>query len=128
MAKQRAKPSDKRQFRMEVVEEKDVGIDPHKKTLTASVLDRRGGVVSTATFKVSGVATAPLRRGHSSSDPSADVCPTRTAEQSRKRRQGKTDALDSVRIAREVQTDPGPAAGVQAGGGRQDTSHLASTG
>ena len=35
-----------------------------------------------------------------------DVCPTRTAEQSRKRRQGKTDALDSLRIAREVQADP----------------------
>jgi transposase len=34
------------------------------------------------------------------------VCPTRTAEQSRKRRQGKTDALDSLRIAREVQADP----------------------
>jgi NAD(P)-dependent dehydrogenase (short-subunit alcohol dehydrogenase family) len=35
-----------------------------------------------------------------------DVCPTRTAEQSRKRRQGKTDALESLRIAREVQADP----------------------
>jgi transposase len=34
-----------------------------------------------------------------------DVCPTRTAEQSRKRRPGKTDALDSLRIAREVQAD-----------------------
>ena len=35
-----------------------------------------------------------------------DVCPTRTAEQSRRRRQGKTDALDSVHIARETQADP----------------------
>jgi transposase len=35
-----------------------------------------------------------------------DVCPTRTAEQSRRRREGKTDALDSVRIARETQADP----------------------
>lgn len=34
-----------------------------------------------------------------------DVCPTRTAEQSRERRQGKTDALDSLRLAREVQAD-----------------------
>lgn len=34
-----------------------------------------------------------------------DVCPTRTAEQSRRRRQGKSDALDSVRIARETQAD-----------------------
>jgi hypothetical protein len=34
-----------------------------------------------------------------------DVCPTRTAEQSRRRRQGTTDALDSLRIAREIQAD-----------------------
>src|SRR6266540_273681 len=34
-----------------------------------------------------------------------DVCPTRTAERARRRRQGKTDALDSVRIARETQAD-----------------------
>ena len=54
MAKQRAERSNQ-QLKMEVVEENDVGIDPHKKTLTASVLDRRGGVVATATFKVSGV-------------------------------------------------------------------------
>jgi len=35
-----------------------------------------------------------------------DVCPTRTAEQSRRRRQGKTDALDAQRIARETLADP----------------------
>ena len=117
---------------MEVSDEHDVGIDPHKKTLTATVLDGRGGTVATASFKVSGVghralvewATSfgPVRRwgiesasglgrhtaiflierGHDV----RDVCPTRTAEQSRKRRQGKTDALDSLRIAREVQADP----------------------
>ncbi|MDQ3402151.1 MAG: hypothetical protein M3548_01995, partial [Actinomycetota bacterium] len=34
-----------------------------------------------------------------------DVCPTRTAEQSRRRRDGKSDALDAGRIARETQTD-----------------------
>lgn len=34
-----------------------------------------------------------------------DVCPNRTAEQSRRRRDGKTDALDSVRVARETQAD-----------------------
>lgn len=33
-----------------------------------------------------------------------DVCPTRTADQARKRRQGKSDALDSERIARETAT------------------------
>jgi transposase len=110
----------------------DVGVDPHKKTLTATVLDSRGGTVATATFRVSGVghraleewATGfgPVRRwgiegasglgrhtamflierGHDV----RDVCPTRTAEQSRKRRQGKSDALDSLRIARETQADP----------------------
>lgn len=32
----------------------DVGVDPYKKTLTASVLDCRGGVVATASFRVSG--------------------------------------------------------------------------
>ncbi len=108
------------------------GCDPHKKTLTASVLDERGGVLGTATFRVSGdghrameawaLEFGPILRwgiegasglgrhtsmyligqGHDV----RDVCPTRTAEQSRRRREGKTDALDSVRIARETQTDP----------------------
>jgi transposase len=130
MAKQRAKTSD--QLSMEVSDEHDVGIDPHKKTLTASVLDGRGGMVATASFKVSGVghralvewATGfgPVRRWGIENASGLgrhtaifliergcdvrDVCPTRTAEQSRKRRQGKTDALDSLRIAREVQADP----------------------
>jgi transposase len=130
MAKPRAKTPDP--LSMEVSDEHDVGIDPHKKTLTATVLDGRGGTMATASFKVSGVghrallewATSfgPVRRwgiesasglgrhtaiflieqGHDV----RDVCPTRTAEQSRRRRQGKTDALDSLRIAREVQADP----------------------
>jgi transposase len=130
MAKRRAKTSD--QLSMEVSDEHDVGIDPHKKTLTASVLDGRGGMVATASFKVSGVghralvewATGfgPVRRWGIENASGLgrhtaifliergcdvrDVCPTRTAEQSRKRRQGKTDALDSLRIAREVQADP----------------------
>lgn len=130
MAKQRAKTSDP--VTQEVSDGHDVGIDPHRKTLTATVLDGRGGTVATASFKVSGVGHrallewasgfGPVRRwgiesasglgrhtamfliehGHDV----RDVCPTRTAEQSRKRRQGKTDALDSLRIAREVQADP----------------------
>ena len=130
MAKQRAQVSD--QLTMEVSDEHDVGIDPHKKTLTATVLDGRGGTVATASYKVSGVGHRALvewatsfgsvRRwgiegasglgrhtaiflielGHDV----RDVCPTRTADQSRRRRQGKTDALDSLRIAREVQSDP----------------------
>jgi transposase len=129
MAKQRVMTTDRS---VEVSDEHDVGIDPHKKTLTATVLDGRGGTVATASFKVSGVGHralvewvtgfGPVRRwgiesasglgrhtaiflvehGHDV----RDVCPTRTAEQSRRRRQGKTDALDSLRIAREVQADP----------------------
>lgn len=108
------------------------GADPHKRTVTASVLDERGGVLGTATFRVSGdghrameawaLQFGPITRwgiegatglgrhtsmylvnqGHDV----RDVCPTRTAERSRQRRQGKTDALDSVRIARETQVDP----------------------
>jgi hypothetical protein len=108
------------------------GADPHKRTVTASVLDERGGVLGTETFRVSGDGHRAMEawalgfgpivrwgiegasglgrhtsmyligRGHDV----RDVCPTRTAEQSRRRRQGKTDALDSVRIARETQADP----------------------
>jgi transposase len=110
-----------------------VGVDPHKKTLTATVLDGRGGVLGTASFRVSGeghrvledwvrsfggvarwgiegasglgrhTAMFLIDRGHDV----RDVCPTRTAEQARKRRQGKSDALDSLRIARETQADAG---------------------
>ena len=108
------------------------GADPHRRTLTATVLDCRGGVLGTEVFRVSGdghrameswaLSFGPVERwgiegaaslgrhtamyligqGHDV----RDVCPTRTAEQSRKRRQGKTDALDSLRIARETQADP----------------------
>ncbi len=130
MAKQRTKTTDP--LPIEVNDAHDVGIDPHRKTLTATVLDSRGGTVATACFKVSGVGHRALlewatafgavrRWGIESASGLGrhtamflidhdhdvrDVCPTRTAEQSRKRRQGKTDALDSLRIAREVQADP----------------------
>jgi transposase len=119
------------------------GCDPHKKTLTASVLDERGGVLGTETFRVSGdghrameawalsfgpiirwgiegasglgrhTAMYLIGRGHDV----RDVCPTRTAEQSRRRREGKSDALDSVRVARATQADPAmPTAFKRAGG------------
>ena len=110
----------------------DVGVDPHKKTLTASVLDARGGVVGTASFRVSGdghrameawvASLGPVRRfgieGASSlgrhtamylvraGHDVRDVCPNRTNERDRGRRRGKSDAIDSVKIAREVQADP----------------------
>jgi hypothetical protein len=134
MAKQRAKTTDL----SDVSDEHDVGIDPHKKTLTATVQDGRGGTVATASFKVSGVGHRALEEWATSFGPVRrwgienvsglgrhtviflveegrdvrDVCPTRTAEQSRRRRQGKADALDSLRIAREVQADHGAAGGV----------------
>jgi len=84
------------------------GADPHKRTVTASVLDERGGVLGTETFRVSGdghrameawaLRFGPITRwgiegagglgrhtamyligqGHDV----RDVCPTRTAEQS----------------------------------------------
>lgn len=114
------------------VEANDVGCDPHKRTLTVSVLDPRGGVLGTASFRVSGdghrameafvAGFGPVRRWgvegatglgrHTSmfliraGYDVRDVCPNRTAVEARKRRQGKSDALDSVRIAREVQADP----------------------
>jgi transposase len=109
-----------------------VGADPHRKTVSVTVLDERGGLLGTKHFKVSGVGhrqmldwattVGPVTRwgienatgigrhttmflichGHDV----RDVCPTRTAEQARRRRQGKSDALDSLRIARETLADP----------------------
>jgi transposase len=108
------------------------GADPHKRTVTATVLDERGGVLGTATFRVSGDGHRAMEawalrfgsitrwgiegacglgrhtamylagQGHDV----RDVCPTRTAERGRRRRQGKSDHLDSLRIARETQADP----------------------
>lgn len=43
-----------------------------------------------------------IRAGHDV----RDVCPNRTNERERGRRRGKSDAIDSVKIAREVQADP----------------------
>jgi len=108
------------------------GADPHKHTLTATVLDCRGGVLGTRSFKVSGeghrameewaLSFGPVERwgiegasglgrhtaiyltgrGHDV----RDCSPNRTNERRRARGQGKTDASDSLRIAREAQSDP----------------------
>src|SRR5947209_1406606 len=94
-----------------------VGVDPHRRTLSASVVDERGGVVAVAHYNVSGDGHGALeawalsfgpvtrwgiegasglgrhttvflcRHGHDV----RDVCPTRTAARSRGRYQGKTD-------------------------------------
>jgi transposase len=117
-----------RQHRHGDVEGNVVGIDPHKRTLSASVLDERGGLLGTRHFKVSGEGHRALEqwalgfgsvarwgvegasgvgrhtaaflceRGHDV----RDCCATRTAEHNKRRRQGKSDALDSERIARET--------------------------
>jgi transposase len=131
------------------------GADPHKRTVTACVLDERGATLGTATFRVSGdghrameawaLGFGPIARwgiegaaglgrhtamylignGHDV----RDVCPTRTAEQSRRRRDGKSDALDALRIARETQADAAmPVAFKRAGGdtGPNETHELIS--
>ncbi len=130
-----------------------VGIDPHKKTLSACIIDQRGGVLDVGHFKVSGdghralevwarrhgpVATWGIEgasslgrhtsiflieRGHDV----RDVCPNRTNQRGRGRHQGKTDRLDAERIARETQSCPAtPVAFKRAGGdsGPDETAEL----
>lgn len=109
-----------------------VGIDPHKRSLSAAVVDHRGGLLGCRHFPVSGdehlaletwvlslgpvlrwgiegasafgrhTAVYLLGRDHDV----RDVCPNRTAERARNRRQGKSDTLDAERIAREVLAHP----------------------
>jgi transposase len=105
-----------------------VGIDPHKRTLSATVLDERGGLLGREHFTVSGDGHRALEEWALSFGPVArwgvegangvgrhtaaflclrgrdvrDVCPTRTNERGRRRHQGKSDTLDSERIARET--------------------------
>ena len=121
------------------------GADPHRKTVSVTVLDERGGVLGTRHFKVSGgghramwewmqVFGAVSRFGIENATGIGrhtamfliergvdvrDVCPTRTAEQARRRQQGKTDELDATRIARETLADASlPTAFKRAGGDR----------
>jgi transposase len=109
-----------------------VGVDPHKRTLTATVVDARGGVLASAHFRVSGEGHRELEawarqfgqiarwgiegsaswgrhtavfltdRGHDV----RDVCANRTPRSDRARQRGKSDTLDSERIAREVLAHP----------------------
>jgi len=109
-----------------------VGIDPYKRTLTATVIDPRGGILASEHFRVSGEGHRALEawalqfgavarwgiegsaswgrhtavfladRGHDV----RDVCANRTARQDRARQRGKSDVLDSERIAREVLAHP----------------------
>lgn len=109
-----------------------VGIDPHKRTLSATVLDERGGLLGRRHFKVSGDGHRALeewalgygtvarwgvegasgvgrhsaaflcKRGHDV----RDCSPARTAEHNKRLRRGKSDAVDSERIARETLAHP----------------------
>jgi transposase len=109
-----------------------VGIDPHKRTLTAAVVDARGGLVAAAPFNVSGDGHRALVAWARSLGPVArwgienasgwgrhtaiflagrrqdvrDVCPNRTARADWARRRGKSDRLDAERIARETLAHP----------------------
>jgi transposase len=109
-----------------------VGIDPHKLSLSATVLDTRGGVVAVGHFRVSGeghraleawaLAFGPVARWgvegasswgrHTAAFLSGrgydvrDVCANRTPRVDRARQRGKSDALDCERIARETLAHP----------------------
>ena len=109
-----------------------VGIDPHKRTLTAAIVDARGGIVAAEHFRVSGDGHRALVAWARQFGPSArwgienatgwgrhtaaflagrdqdvrDVCPNRTARSERARQRGKSDTLDAERIARETLAHP----------------------
>ena len=109
-----------------------VGVDPHKLTLTATVLDPRGGVLASEHFRVSGNGHRALEAWARRFGPIArwgvegaagwgrhtaaflagrgydvrDVCANRTPRNDRARQRGKSDMLDSERIARETLAHP----------------------
>jgi transposase len=109
-----------------------VGIDPHKRTLTAIVIDARGGIVAGEHFRISGEGHRALEAWALSFGPVVrwgvenaagwgrhtaiylagaghdvrDVCPNRTGRQDRGRQRGKSDTLDGERIARETLAHP----------------------
>ena len=102
------------------------------RTLTATVVDPRAGIVASEHFRVSGdghraleawarqfgpivrwgiegasswgrhTAIFLIRRGYDA----RDVCPNRTGRHDRARQRGKSDTLDSERIARETLAHP----------------------
>src|SRR5512140_788786 len=105
-----------------------VGVDPHKRSLSATVVDPRGGLLASEHFRVSGDGHRALEAWARQFGPIArwgienaagwgrhtalfligreydvrDVCANRTPRQDRARQRGKSDTLDSERIAREV--------------------------
>ncbi|MGH2862968.1 MAG: IS110 family transposase [Solirubrobacteraceae bacterium] len=109
-----------------------VGVDPHKQTLSATVLDPRGGIIASEHFRVSGDGHRALEAWARQLGPIArwgvegasawgrhtaiflvgrgydvrDVCANRTPRNDRARQRGKSDTLDCERIAREVLAHP----------------------
>jgi transposase len=109
-----------------------VGVDPHKRTLSAAVIDAHGGLLAIEHFRVSGVGHRALQawarrfgpivrwgvEGASSHGRHTaiyligcgydvrDVCANRTPRSDRARQRGKSDTLDCERIARETLAHP----------------------
>jgi transposase len=109
-----------------------VGVDPHKRSLSATVVDPRGGIVASEHFRVSGDGHRGLEAWARQFGPIArwgvegasswgrhtvvflvragydvrDVCANRTPRSDRARQRGKSDTLDSERIARETLAHP----------------------
>jgi transposase len=109
-----------------------VGIDPHKQTLSAAIVDPRGQVVAVEHFRVShdghralcawarqygqikrwGVEGAASWGRHTAvylarqDYDVRDVCPHRTNRRDRARQRGKSDTLDCERVARETLAHP----------------------
>ena len=109
-----------------------VGIDPHKRSVSATVADPRGGIVASEHFRVSGDGHRALEAWARQFGPIArwgvegasswgrhtavflagrgydvrDVCANRTPRSDRARQRGKSDTLDSERIARETLAHP----------------------
>jgi transposase len=109
-----------------------VGVDPHKRSVSATVVDPRGGVVAGEHFRVSGDGHRALEAWARQFGPIArwgvegasswgrhtavflaragydvrDVCANRTPRSDRARQRGKSDVLDSERIARETLAHP----------------------
>ena len=109
-----------------------VGVDPHKRTLSATVADSRGGILASEHFRVSGDGHRALEAWARQFGPIArwgvegasswgrhtaiflvdrgydvrDVCANRTPRSDRARQRGKSDTLDSERIARETLAHP----------------------
>jgi transposase len=109
-----------------------VGVDPHKRTLTATIVDPRGGIVAHEHFNVPGdghraleawarqfgqIARWGIEGASSWGRHTAvfltsrdydvrDVCANRTPRSDRARQRGKSDVLDSERIAGETLAHP----------------------